>query len=95
MVWVRFALVSAWALATFGIPFLMVTSQAYDWLQHGYWTPYTLGEMIDNMGRVAPSTSMVGAQKIIDWTLGAPASLSIVCAGGAVMFACLAIAKND
>ncbi|MBR1204475.1 MULTISPECIES: hypothetical protein [unclassified Bradyrhizobium] len=60
-----------------GVGFLLIGScvpayQAVLWLQTGHWTPLPISYGIQFLGWHVPSTTWVGAQKIIDWLFDLP-----------------------
>jgi hypothetical protein len=70
--------------------------QIYYWLKHGDWLPMPLSKAMDLLNVTYPSTSWVGAQKIIDVLLDFPIGLcSILLAIGLIFIAALVSASFE
>jgi len=50
--------------------------QCFMWLKYGYWHPVPVTAAFQNLGIPYPTTEWAGVQKMIDWVLDLPLSLT-------------------
>ena len=72
------------AAAGMGLFVVIIAWQIINQLRFGQWVPVTTAEGLGYLGIPIPRGDGAGAQRVIDWLLAAPLSLSALVVGGYV-----------